>query len=314
MKIPIICIHKGKHRYLYYILKQAKLFNEEIILLGDNISSSCKRIVQYYPLKQFATSRMLEQFNSLYFHLSSNSEEFEITCFERWFQILELMELHNIEYIVHIDSDNLIYQNLMKSVESNIGLYNAGYNIAIQDYNDFIWSASAHISFWKYSQLQDFCSFILQQYKSGKDELMKKWHWHKNNNSPGGINDMTLLYLYYLKNKDVIANLLSPANEGMCSDQNINNAHNLTKHEYRMRKANGSIWIKDIRFSNRIPYCFNEHKKKEIEFVNLHFQGQAKYLIYLFINWKLNFYERTLSFLQLWIASFKKKVKDIINK
>lgn len=314
MKIPIICVHNGKHRYLYYVLKQAKLFNEEVILLGDNVSSYCKKISNYYPLEQFSGSILQKQFSSLYCHLSTNDEEFEIACFLRWFQILEYMRQNKFECIIHIDSDNLIYENLMNTIEKNIGLHDAGYNIAKQEYEDMVWAASPHISFWKYNKLQEFCLFIINQYKNGRNELMKKWNRVKIRKLPGGISDMTLLYIYYLKNKDSIANLLIPTDDQFYIDQNINIAQNFNELEFRLREIRKGISLKDVRIRNGIPFCFNENKKSEIEFVSLHFQGFAKNFIYLFISWKPGFPERIMNSLLFRIHLYKKRLRNLINK
>jgi len=314
MKTPIICVHTGKHRYLYYVLRQAKLFNENVILLGDDVSTSCKKTAKYFALEQFSGSNLQKQFISSYFHLSTNNEEFERACFLRWFQILEFMKQNEIASVIHIDSDNLIYKNLVYTIEDKISLYDAGYNIAAQNYDDMIWAASPHISFWKDNKLRDFCLFVLEQYRNGKNELLKKWNYTRDNRLAGGVSDMTLLYLYYLKNSSTIANLLLPVNDSLYVDQNINIAQNYFVDEFRMRVIGKGISVKDIRIKNGIPLCLNERRKNEIEFVSLHFQGFAKYFLYLFINWKPRFPERLWNPILFRIQQYKRKLKYFIGK
>ena len=313
MKIPVVCVHNGKHRYLYYVIRQAKLYCEDVILLGENVSTSCKKIAKYYSSQQFSESNMLKQFAALYQHLSTNNLEFEKACFSRWFQILEFMRQNKMESIIHIDSDNLIYKNMMSVIERKIPLYDAGYNIAAQNYDDMIWAASPHISFWKYDKLQDFCLFILDQYKNGMDELIKKWDLVKAGNLQGGISDMTLLYLFYLKNHDAIANLLLPVDKRYYIDQNINIAQNYFEDEFRIREIKNGISLKDVRMTKELPLCFNEREKKEIEFVSLHFQGFAKNFIYLFVNWKPGYPEIIWNKIHLKVNLYKRRIKRFIH-
>ncbi len=93
---------------------------------------------------------------------------------------------------------------------------------------------------------------------------------HKTHRLPGGICDMTSLYLYYVKHQDSLLNLLVPT-ENKCFDLGIGTTDNFLSQEFT--EKNG---FKDIHFRMNFPYCISLKTKQEICFRGLHFQGVAK--------------------------------------
>jgi hypothetical protein len=313
MRKPIIIAHRGNPQYLRYTLKQAKHYNDDVILLGDKENAAFSDIVEHHLLDDFSTSEELSCFRDLYKHMSTNHYQFEKICFERWFQIVEFLESDGIQSFFHIDSDILLYSNISIVLEKVIGEYEAAYNIISQQYEEYLWKSSAHTSFWKTKFLKGYCSFVNNSYKNGFNELEKKWDWHREKSVIGGVSDMSLFYLFYLNNKNSIYNLLKPTTENICFDYNINGSLNNKQDEYKTKISQLGTVIKDVRIDNSAVFCYNQMMSKEIQFANLHFQGIAKYLIFKYLNEEVPLFEKFINtMLMRWIY-LKLKIKKILN-
>jgi len=313
MRKPIIIVHRGNPQYLRYTLKQAKHYNDDVILLGDKKNACFGDIVEHHLLDDFSTSEELSSFRDLYKHMSTNHYQFEKICFERWFQIVEFLESNSIQCFFHIDSDILLYSNISTVLEKVIGEYEAAYNVISQQYEEYLWKSSAHTSFWKTKFLKGYCSFVNNSYKNGFNELEKKWDWHREKSVIGGVSDMSLFYLFYLNNKNSIYNLLKPTSENICFDYNINGSLNNKQDEYKTKISQLGTVIKDVRIDNSAVFCYNQMMSKEIQFANLHFQGIAKYLIFKYLNEEVPLFEKFINtMLMRWIY-LKLKLKKILN-
>ncbi len=313
MRRPIIIAHHGNPHYLRYTLEQAKHYNNDVILLGDKKNAVLGNIVEHHLLDDFSTSEGLSYFRNLYKHMSTNNYQFEKFCLKRWFQILEFIESNSIKSFFYIDSDVLLYSNISNVLEKVIGDYKAAYNIYIQQYEDYRWTASAHTSFWKTEFLRGFCSFVNDSYENGINELEKKWDWHNEQGINGGICDMSLLYLFYLKNKNSIYNLLPVSRDIICFDYNINGSLNYKQDEYQTIKSPLGTIMKDIKIRGEKAYCYNLLNDSDVQFANIHFGGIAKYFCHKFFTINISAVERLQnSFLSRWVY-LKLKVKTILK-
>jgi hypothetical protein len=313
MRRPIIIVHRGNPRYLKYTLIQAKHYNDDVILLGDKKNAALSNMVEHHLLDDFSTSEGLTRFWRVFKHMSTTHYEFDKICFERWFHILEFLESKDIRSFFHMDSDILLYSNLSTALEKVIGNYKAAYNTSLQQYEEYRWSSSAHTSFWKTEFLREFCSFVNDSYENGINELEKKWDWHKEQSVNGGVMDMSLLYLFYLKNNNSIYNLSPVSKDNICFDNNISNSSNYKKDEYQTIQSPLNTIMKDVKFQNEKIYCYNLLNKSDVRFANLHFQGIAKYFCYRFLTTKISATDWFLSSVSfLWIY-LKLKVKIVLK-
>jgi len=181
---------------------------------------------------------------------------------------------NKLDYVFACDSDLMIYANLYEDISLYKNYLACFCSTHYQE--NFRWSASGHISFWTLEGIKKFCAFIEEYYTTDKiNILFQKVNYHNSNNVPGGICDMTLLYLFYLENKDHIKNLLIVDNDH-AFDDNINVSENYYKDEYEF---NLTKKVKNIKFINKKPYCNNLILNKDINFKVLHFQNGAKNII-----------------------------------
>jgi len=313
MRRPIIIEHRGNPRYLRYTIEQAKHYNDDVILLGDKKNAVLGNMVEHHLLDDFSTSEELSRFRNLYNHMSTNTFQFENICFERWFQILEFLESNGIQSFFHLDSDNLLYSNISTVLEKVIGDYEAAYNIFSQLYEEYRWKSSAHTSFWQTEFLKEFCSFVNDSYENGIDELEKKWNWHKEQGMNGGVCDMSLLYLFYLKNKNSIYNLLPVSRDNICFDYNINESLNYKLDEYQTIKSPLGTIMKDIKIRGEKAYCYNLMNKSDVQFANIHFQGISKHLILNYVVYDFAHSSKIINYTNYLYMKLKLFIKNLLS-
>ena len=110
--IKIAFVHKGNSWYLPYVLNQAVAFNKENVVLikdaGPNVDIKGVDNIYINNLKDEMSLKFVEN----YIHSSSNSHNYELFCWLRWFYLLEYMKQNNIKKIFYSDSDGLIYESV----------------------------------------------------------------------------------------------------------------------------------------------------------------------------------------------------------
>lgn len=314
MKCPVIIIHRGYSDYLKWAVLQAKASGNEVILLGDEKNLKLSAYVKHEYISDYGHSDY-PTFLKNYKHMSSNDYKFELVCFERWFVLLEYLKRNSFEKVLHLDSDVMIYEEADKILQYFSGKFMAAYHIPEQTYSDNRWVAVPHTSFWTTQGLEKLCTFIIDEYTKGLEELKLKWQWHISSKAPGGICDMTLLYLFYRQNEDKIVNLAQTFNETFTFDSNINSPENYFQNEFSMTRK-FFISIKNVFFENKIPYSKNLVLNKNIKLFALHCQGKAKILMFIFYKGKkeaadyLAYYLFLIPFLyKRMIGSIKSKLK-----
>ena len=120
-------------------------------------------------------------------------------------------------------------------------------------------------------------------------------------NSLGGVCDMTLWSIFAnqdhgegMTETDATATAGPAANYIRDISQIFNKTCTLDHHlshvgEYEsitVSRDGHSVVQKNIKFINRIPYCFNNKLQKDIKFHTLHFQGSAKSCLSNYLNYE----------------------------
>jgi hypothetical protein len=281
--LPIFIVHKGSQDYLYSAIQLSRAHGNYTVLIGsDPIAGSlCNG---YYDLKNTASSEYNE-FEKNYIHMSSNSYEFELLCFKRYFDLLKVAASQNIKSFWMIDSDVILLSNL-KEFTQDVLIRNqfwAALSTPVQESLD--WASSPHISFWTIEALSNFVSFLRNMYANPMIERLQiKYNHHSANNLPGGICDMTALFLWQQEHRVKIFNTAQAHLDGYgLFDHNINMEGNYFPKEF---VKNPLLKIKKISFSKRIYFAKPINSMTLIPVVCLHFQGSAKKFIPLFLRFK----------------------------
>lgn len=271
-ELPIIIFHIGNQPYVRDCLEHALINNKNIIIINerDNMYPDLPiKCVSYHNY-----NKLMNNFNSLYKHFSTNSQQLEFICIIRWMCVYEYMKSNNIERAFICDSDVLIYDNITKIDNQYLSTY------------EFMLcsSGSKNVtggqSIWNIESLNKFILFIFKFYTT---QSTKMEEWYKSYNEPGGVCDMTLLY-YFSHNATEFVGLRLPGFPYFENDlmQIFDNSFTFDLH---MGVSGNHIYPEDyemnenrkkIKMIDNQPYCYCKRLDKDIRFILLHFQGQHK--------------------------------------
>jgi hypothetical protein len=256
--IPIIFFHYGNSDYLKYSLKQARYFNPHspVYLLGDD-SNNRYNFITHIPADKY--KKETESFTAVYRHLSTNSRDYELNCFLRWFYISAFCREHNIGPFIYLDSDVLLFQDITEMAPSFK-------NAAIANTCDTM-GMPAFTYFSDQKAIQDFCDFLIDAYSTPNAAERLDAFYTPFATDPammGGVCDMTLFHFYFADHpgKTLKIDLI----DDLAVDTSINSSDG-----YEME--NGS---KKIYWQNNLPYGKNIATGKLVRFATLHYQGNAK--------------------------------------
>ncbi len=252
MSLPIVVIHVNNNDYLLYCLAQAKQSNpqSDVILLGE-ASNDCYNFAVHEPI--FDYIKEAHNFVKFYKHISANSFNFELFCFQRWFILKEFMRAKKLEKCVCIDSDVLLYADVTeeqkKFADRDLTL-SAGTSPHCTFVNNFL-------------VLENFCNFLIEMYANSA--ILERLQ----NNLYGIVSDMTA-FEEFARREDVKIGELSAIIDGATYDLNINESEGF-------EMAGG---VKNIYFVENKPFCRHLDLQRAIQFNILHFQGyQTKKLM-----------------------------------
>ena len=304
----IAFVHNGNSWYLPYALNQAKAANgdSDVVLIG---SCDAYEKVQVVPFESLRDKRS-DEFRSRYNHMSANGHEFELFCWLRWFYLLQYMRREHVNSVLHLDSDVLLCSSLAEIRRSySKTVSDGGLLVPEQADNSFMWCASGHISFWTIDLLEEFCAFCVTSFCQAeyRELYEEKWNWHLTNRKPGGICDMTALYLFWREREARITNLAMNRN-GNVFDLCISSGCNYYEDEYVTRSGK-----KLIRFIDRQPYLrCNDETGSLVRVHALHCQGGAKEFIPYYYSGK-NFRGKTYSEISVRYRTARRRLKTIFS-
>ena len=279
--LPVLFVHNGKQWYLKKTIQMAEEYNDRVILLGDADNRSfCRNWIDQNSLNQ---KRFLE-FKKIYEHMSSNSYQFELNCFKRFYLIYDFLVQHEMTECIMLDSDLCSFVCYSELDFIKKGFY-AAYSVP-ETQEPFVWTGSPHMSYWKTDGLEQFLEFVEDCYRNKIELLKEKYEYHKKSGRDGGICDMTLLYLWQKNNKAWVYNTAVRTKDGVF-DHSLSVGTNYKREEYLFDKRFG---IKQIEWEKGIPYFVDMETNEKVKALTLHAQGSSKPYIWALSkkrNWKL---------------------------
>lgn len=274
---PIVIIHKNIREYFKICIEQAHFSSPKsrIIVLGNTPSLAQEfDYIEYYNIDEYFN--LAKDFEKHYKHFSCNDYEYELFCIQRWFILYEFMSRNNIEHVLHIDSDVLLYTDFSKE-EEYIKL------VQQHDYTFFDIVGSMHTSFINSKEIiKKFLDFTIELYHnpefltkaselntSGKSFSIQNISSATINFPP--VSDMTL-WLLFSHSKGVKAlDTLNPINDTLIN-LNIEDLNPLYTHF--------AIEDKELLFvffdEKNTPWTIDKKSKKFLKMYTLHFQGSNK--------------------------------------
>lgn len=252
--------------------------NESVLTCFSSLDTAG---VDYDVIDEQSAGVEFENFSKIYQHMSSNTREFELICFRRYFLIKNHIAKKDINQFVLLDSDVLVFDGIdehIKKIVNNQKFIGSYIKSSLE--SDF--QISPHCSFWTKDALCDFIDFTMNIYGSedGLCSLREINNKFVENNKRGGVSDMTILYLWAKKRGHLDS--VSKVVNGAVIDHNFSLSSNYFDNEFST-----SFWLKKIIFFDGKPVL----KKREggaLCFVFLlHFQGRAKLLMPSLANKKM---------------------------
>jgi hypothetical protein len=258
--------------YLNFSLRSAADFNKQVVMLGDATNRGFWK--EHWDSSQIRLPKW-DEFKRSYAKMSNYGEFYEMAFWRRPFAVEEWMRSEGIDQAFLLDSDIVTFADYSKVVLPALPSGCAAAVCTLQEQGTFSWSSSLHFSYWTLDGLTDFTSFCIEAYRDAgiRRKLEAKYRWHVENRQPGGICEMTMLYLWRKRNETKTWNL-AKVSDGIVGDMAITTSDNYFSGEYEMRRG-----FKKFIFKNGVPYGYNKILGKEIRFVCVHCQGYSKRLM-----------------------------------
>lgn len=282
--LPVVIIHRTYKDYLKVNLEITGI-NNKIYLIGDSSIEHLGNLnnVTFININKYENIPLIVKSLKNFVNYSSNPKNFEWICFERVFILKFFMEEYKLESVFHIDSDNILLDNV-----NNFEFNKKIAYIVNKNFSEYSMCSSIHCGLLN----QEFCEKFIELYNDlyinkSKFYLIKdKINYHSRNGVLGGICDMTLYYLLEKKKMIEVQNLLTPIN-GKVFINHINNGQGKESEEQFTLNKNNKIDIKNV---NGKYIIYDKINKQNLQLNNIHFQGGAKKLIAEFKTHYLNRY------------------------
>ncbi|NAS11524.1 hypothetical protein [Poritiphilus flavus] len=283
-----------------FAISEARKYNPDldIILLGDE-SNKVYDGVKHYSIDDYFESA-LDFKENYYEHMSNNSYEFELICYQRWFVIDEFLKKHDYPFLCYVDSDILIKKNLLEYLETipEEDYYLIGHKDPQGEY------FNPSLNFYTDRTISDITSFIKKSYvdEGILQKLRDKWAYHKENNVPGGICDMTQLKLFF--NHEVgdslkVHDIYDLGKNKYVPDGNVN----IDSNFYDNAQFKMHLGVKLIRNIDNKSYGYLQNGEK-VALLSSHFQGRAKKLMkyYTDVNFNPSSIKNSLKIRLTWLV------------
>lgn len=276
-KINTIIFHQGYQDYLKLnCLITSKKNN--IFLLGDESLKSFDKFknVTFIDVKKYVYDESIETYKKNFQPLNTTPEKFVWLWYLRIFVMKLFLEEYNFSNIFHIDSDNILFEDInnFKFNEDNAYLINKNYiptNL----------TASIHCGLLNSNFFSNFTKLyediFVNKSKFGLIEEKIKYH---EKHGKGGICDMTLFYLLHSEKLLKVQNLMAPIISSQNNEEYIfmDNFSDPTgdKIDNQFRVGmNKRIKIYNDSETENI-FLYDKFRKKKMRLINIHFQGSAK--------------------------------------
>jgi hypothetical protein len=255
--------------YVELALRSAANCGNRVVLLGDETNHGVWKDhcdSSRMRLEKFA------QFQTSFQKMSDYGDGYEMAFWRRPFVIEEWMVAEGVQRAFVLDGDVLTFADYSKDVLPSLPSGCAAALMTYEDQGEFDWATSLHFSYWTLDALRDFTSFCIEAYRdpTTRKALETKYRWHLEHRQPGGICEMTLLFLWRQRIAATLSNLAAVWDD-KTADLAIGASANSANDEYPMQ-----FGLKRFAFRDGIPFAHNRHLNLDIRFVSIHCQGRYK--------------------------------------
>lgn len=279
--LPVVihheCADPSKHGYLLDCLRQTAKYNENTVLLGSaNWESLLPQGVSFVDAASLVSPR-LQAFERVYVDLAPYYPN-SLIFFRRLFLMEVYLRRQGLQEMILLDSDILVYQNLSAIPEFQSCEFacciDKDQHFSSEDTQGLRWFANCGISYWTLSALDDFLDFLQDSYENHPDRLKVKYDYHVAHNIPGGVTEMSLLYLWVMDRPQMRFYNMSVPRNGFAFNNTLWSDVNYAPKEYvvspftRLKKFT-------LPKDGGLP-IFYLQSGGTVRFYNIHFVGSAK--------------------------------------
>lgn len=301
-EIPVFFVHIGAAEYLKKTIQQAKKYNKNVFLIGDQSNREfCDNWYNIYD----NYGHDYEKLKSDYKHMSTNIQTFEFSAIAKFLAVYTVAVKNNCDSLMLLDSDLMTYVNY-----SEIDWEGADAGFSIPEIQEpYIWTVSVHCSYWTLKALKNFIDYLLCAYTEHIKVLEEKWRYDINHKRQGGICDMTLVYLWYKEHPEMQFYNTAKIHNKMVFDHFLAVSEGYKTGDF---KINHYLKMKQLKFEDGIPY-FRYRDNTWIRTCTVHAQGARKNYIdalYECAKYPMTYYKikMTRDFIRVW-----NKAKRFLN-
>lgn len=278
MDIPIVIFHTRGNQDYFKSCVTNNSKNNVVYLIGDDSNKDTftgNPNVRFFHIDDLTTEESV-RFKNCFVNYSNNNREYEMYCYLRIFYLKAFIKKTGKQWVFHIDSDCVILCDINKVFTDNPSI---SYSIQNME-NKFHMVGSVHNALLNIEFCNKFIELCFDIYhnKTKVMLIIEKLQWHKRNQIPGGICDMTLYYLLHSeKILDSVTDLNTPRmfeGEPAVFDHNVLDTYGYSG-ENTYEKENG---VKVIIQSGNKFYLKNKDGTI-VRTLSLHFQGRAKFIL-----------------------------------
>lgn len=282
--LPVVIHHEcpagteERHSYLLDCLEQTVKYNANTVLIGSrNWEQQLPAGVTFVPAEELDSPR-LQAFEAVYVDLAPYYGGHSLIFFRRLFLMETFMRKYGYRNMVLLDSDILVYQDLSRFerfLSCDFGCcIDEDQHFSPEDTQGLRWFANCGISYWTLEALDSFLGYCHDAYANHLDYLKTKLDYHITHNIPGGVTEMSLIYLWVRDTPGLrFYNMAIPEN-GCAFNNSVWDARNYSNGEYIV---NSKIRMKKFTFEapDAMPTFYLTDGGK-VHCYNIHFVGSAK--------------------------------------
>lgn len=276
-ELKTIIFHQGYQDYLDINCRITSKTNE-IYLLGDRSLKNLDKIsnVNFIEIDKYLKNEQIAYFKNYFVPYNTTPEKYVWLWYLRIFVMKLFLEENKINQIFHLDSDNILFENINDFLFNSQNAY-----LINQNYIPTHMTASIHCGLLSNSFFNEFIKLYEDIFISkSKFNLINEKILYHQKFGKGGICDMTLFYLLYSKNLLEVQNLMKPIKSEKNSEEyyfmdNFSDPEgHLGKNQFKTNFQNKITLYMKKNDSNL--EMFDKKKNKRVNLINIHFQGSSK--------------------------------------
>lgn len=277
----VIVTHAGSSPYLRICLRRAARAagSGRVVLLGDGwnadyvnfkLANGEQARCEHHRIDDPSLQADLEEFRSIYQHISRLPFGAERFNTERWFLIRNFLRREGLDGCLAIDSDVLLFCDVAEE-----SLRFSPYAMTLSRW-DIPVRAVPHCNFIRGREgIEDFCQYVLDLYRN-KERLDRLTALNHKKYNISWVGDMSLLAAWSASSRFPVGNLAATVADGVGYDSCMDDTKDFVSHGGLLGLLRP--W-KKLNFHEGIPYARLRGTGVVLPMKCVHYQGRMKLLM-----------------------------------